>query len=70
MITITETETKGYALAEGFTGPVRVYTITGRVLSGRILQHTGGCILLADEKTSKKAFINLDHIVTITGETQ
>ena len=57
----------GYALAECFKGKnVRVYTVTSRVLTGKILEQKGNSILIEDRQTLKRAYVNLDHIVTIT----
>jgi hypothetical protein len=60
-----------YALLDSFGDKeVKVFTCLGRTLKGKILSRTGGNIILLESQTNRQAYVNLDHIISITGDNQ
>lgn len=47
---------------------VQVFTILGRTLRGKIQERNRGSIILLETQTNRQAYINLNHIISITGE--
>lgn len=47
---------------------IKVFTILGRTLKGKIVNRTNNTILLLETQTNRQAYINLAHIISITGE--
>ena len=59
-----------YMLMDAFTvdTEVKVFTILGRTLRGKVLKRSKNNILLLETQTNRQAYINLDHIISITGD--
>lgn len=64
------TQLDEYSLLDMFPNDreIKVFTVLGRVLKGKILGRRNGGLLLVETQTNRQAFINLNHIVSITGE--
>jgi hypothetical protein len=68
MTNTDKTQTDEYALVDSFAAKeIKVFTILGRTLTGKILSRQNGSILLLETQTNRQAYINLDHIISITG---
>lgn len=63
----TVTPEDRYCLLDLFPNDVqvKVFTVLGRTLSGKILHRSKGSILVKETQTNKQAYINLDHTISV-----
>ena len=59
-----------YALLDFFPKEkeLKVFTILGRTLKGRVIGRSNSSLLLLETQTNRQAYINLNHIISITGD--
>jgi hypothetical protein len=71
MIDNGKTQIDEYALLDLFGDKeIKVFTTLGRTLKGKILSRTGRNILVLETQTNRQAYINLDYIISVTGDNQ